>query len=188
MEQRLCIQRLQKASLIGWLMPPMLYPATASARGFALYPLWKLVPQPDNRFWWRDWGEGPVSPADRLKGKNEELGAPWAGSSSHPSEISINVWIHKWMDKWSNRPMDSWTHENELKNERPKKRMNSSANEGMKVWALWPQLQSGSWDQHMGEGGSLRAGRITESRVTPFEMPKGGAWLALHGHSHSESC
>lgn len=43
-------------------------------------------------------------------------------------------------------------NEHKLINERLKERMNPSANEGMKAQALWPQPQSGSWGQCMGEG------------------------------------
>lgn len=76
-------------------------------------------------------------------------------------------------------------NKHKLRNERLKERLNPSANEGMKAQALWPQPQSGSWGQCIGEGQKFENRTNNVIRSHTSEMPNGETWLTFHGHSSS---
>lgn len=105
-----------------------------------------------------------MSPADRFAGENGEPGALWVGSSSHATEISINVWMRKWMDRWSNGLMNEWKW--------TKKWKTQEKNESLSQWRNEPvsSLASGS-DWVLGQVHGWRMEVQEQDKLQPPEWP-----------------
>lgn len=105
-----------------------------------------------------------------------EPGASWVGSSLYSTKVSINVWMHKLMDKWSNKLMHKWMNQNELRNESMKTKMNLSDKEGMNEAQISPKppRQFGSWGQSLGEGQKFKSGTKLQHQSYPIWDAKRG--------------
>lgn len=179
------------------LLLPMFYLVTPPPRVIAPYPLRKWSPQ-DLRA--GSDGENAVKVLRGLEhivtGRNGELEAPSRGSSSSSTEVTINVWTHKGMDKLSKGQIDKWMNKNEWRNERPDSRMNSLASDPVQTFAsasFWvlgacpglsrlvtPARAPPTWAKDRG----LRARWNLSIQRYPIWDAKREAWMASHGHSH----